>query len=111
MIETTSEAAFPTGGIFQSPPVEAYQINYDNFNDIARWCRAKPIANVMEEDGSHRAKMLVRIGYGDKKRSIPASSGDWVVLEEGGAFRVFRDRAFKKAFRVVEMSQGAEESE
>ena len=71
--------------------VDAVQVTAENIEEVAKWCQGE----LTTDDGQPCIK--VRVLRALNPRQTMAFVGDW-VLYAGTGYKVYIDRAFKKAF-------------
>lgn len=95
MLKTTKYAR-------KSFPVDAVQVDEENFEDVATWCQGE----VRTETGpAHEIRYVhVRVHRPLNERQTKAYVGDW-VLYAGTGYKVYTDKAFRNSFEKVDQSQ------
>jgi hypothetical protein len=83
--------------------VEAAQVSFENYRDVAEWCKGTVVMQKTKMLGVETEVPAVRVeGQGDNRgKSFVASLGCYIV-ELKGSFRVYKPAQFEASFVKVE---------
>jgi hypothetical protein len=87
------------GYIRRNHEVEAVQVTFEMFRDIAEWCGGAIRSLRDEGTGELYIRVpIVRSKYANKPNK--AFVGDW-ILKDGDGFKVYSDKAFQNSYKPL----------
>lgn len=82
--------------------VDAVRVTTQNFDEIAEWCDGKvDTGEVPPGSGKKKKYIKVHVLQPKNPRQTMAFVGDWLLYTNGN-YKIYTDKAFKRAFDLVE---------
>ncbi len=78
-------------------PVEAVQVTEENRDEVAAWCKGE-VSTTDAGDPFIKVKVVANPKAGSEGRAF---TGDWVLKNTKGSFKVFNNKAFTLCFDEV----------
>lgn len=85
---------------YQAAPVDAVQVTWENCEEVAAWAGGKVRMKAVDEITADK-KVHIQLPAVGLSRPFPAHLNDWVIREDSGKFRVFKEKVFAKIFHEV----------